>query len=143
MRESPLHARATSSANYSTHHNAIRAKVQLQLAAQNQVQLECPEGAKKGLANLLDEFDTGMHPRAWVQQAVSNVVVQSSPSAVGPARTALRWYAEFADEVLDAKGVHLPPSPQGLAAWSLLFRRAETYANYIAYLRLGCEIFGL
>jgi hypothetical protein len=57
--------------------------------------------------------------------------------------SALRWYAEFADEVLGTNGDHLPPSPQGIAAWSLLFRRANTFANYIGYLKLGCEMLGL
>jgi hypothetical protein len=113
------------------------------MAAQNQVQLECPGGAKKGLGELLGKIDQGLQPHAWVQQAVASVVVNSAPSSVRPARSALRWYAEFADEVLGAKGVHLPPSPQGLAAWSLLFRRAETFSNYIGYLRLGCHILGL
>lgn len=71
------------------------------------------------------------------------MVVNSAPASIRSARSALRWYARFADEALGANGTHFPPSPDWLAAWSLLFKRADTYSNYIGYLRFGCDIMGL
>ena len=100
-------------------------------------------GAKQGLGVLCGKFDDGLQPEEWVQNAVRNVVVNSAPASIRSARSALRWYARFADEALGANGTHFPPSPEGLAAWSLLFKRADTYSNYIGYLRLGCDIMGL
>ena len=35
------------------------------------------------------------------------------------------------------------PSPQGLAAWCRLFRRADTYSNYVSYLKLGRLVLNL
>ena len=38
------------------------------------------------------------------------------------------------------KGRELPPTLDGLVAWSCLFRRAGTFSNYLSHVRLGCEL---
>ena len=39
-----------------------------------------------------------------------------------------------------AHGRHLPPSVDGLVAWSQLFRNAKTYGAYVNYLRHACFV---
>ena len=59
------------------------------------------------------------------------------------AQSALRCWAAFSDYVLHANGNNLPPTAEGLACWIRLFRSANTFANYVGYLRLGCHALGL
>ena len=40
------------------------------------------------------------------------------------------------------RGELLPPSLEGLLAWSRLFRNSGTFGNYMSYVTLGCEILG-
>ena len=54
-----------------------------------------------------------------------------------------RCYARFATTILDPGSQVLPPSVDGILAWSNLFRCAATFGNYLSYLRLGCELLGV
>ena len=80
---------------------------------------------------------------AWVERAVQDVIARSAPGTLTSAKSALRGWAAFADQALGANGRHLPPSERGLVAWSHCFRRADTFCNYVSYLRLGCDILGV
>jgi hypothetical protein len=45
--------------------------------------------------------------------------------------------------MLAANGRHLLPTQKGLVAWSKLFRRADTYSNYVGHLKTGCLVLDL
>ena len=101
-------------------------------------------GPAKGLQNLLAELaESGLCPQRWTEQAVIETIVRSAASSMASVKSALRGWAGFADAALAAEGRHLPPSEQGLVAWSQHFRCAGTYVNYVGYLRLGCQVMGL
>jgi hypothetical protein len=76
----------------------------------------------------------------WVEQSVRDVIARSAAGSLSTAKSALRGWAAFADQVL---GEHLPPSARGLAAWSQCFRCSSTFSNYVSYLKLGCCVLGL
>jgi hypothetical protein len=46
----------------------------------------------------------------------------------------------FAGKVLNLKGAEMPPTVEGVLAWSLLFRCPGTFQNYVGYLRLACQL---
>ena len=96
-----------------------------------------------GTAALARDLEFCQGADLWVDQAMQDVVVRSAPGSLASAKSALRGWAAFADQVLEANGRHLPPTTKGLAAWSQCFRRADTFGNYVAYVKLGCHMLGL
>ena len=82
QRKRPIHALPCCPPGYITRKNAIRAKVKLNLAAQHQLHLACPSGAKQGLFDLRSTLNKGMSASEWVSMAVDSVVVHSAPSSV-------------------------------------------------------------
>ena len=52
----------------------------------------------------------------------------------------LRCWCAFAQKVLDRQGRELPPDPDGLLAWSRLFRCHRTFQNYVNHVRIGCAL---
>ena len=88
-------------------------------------------------------LDEGMDAEEWAKQALKDVAAGSARGSLASAQSALRWWAAFSDYVLGADGNHLPPTEKGLACWSRLFKNANTFANYVGYLRLGCHVMGL
>ena len=47
---------------------------------------------------------------------------------------------EFAGNVLNLRGSEMPPTLEGVLAWSTLFRSLGTFQNYVGYLRLACQL---
>ena len=88
-------------------------------------------------------LDRGLDGRQWTELAVRDAVASSAPGSVRSACSALRWWAAFADNVLNLGGRHLPPAERDLAAGSRLFKSAAAFSNYVGYLRLGCHVLGL
>ena len=70
-------------------------------------------------------------------------MIGSAPTTCGAAATALRCWAAFADAVLLSRGCHLPPSLEGLIAFSCIFSVKGTFKNYLAGIRFGCDIAGV
>lgn len=85
----------------------------------------------------------GMCPNEFLKRARVEAVIGSAPTTIGAAASALRCYAAFADAVLLARGCHLPPSLEGLVAFSCIFSSQGTFKNYLAGIRLGCDLAGV
>ena len=115
------------------------AEVQRSQASRGKVELGPRKAAEALSASLLSSDDAG----AWVKRARTEAVVLSAPHSLRSVQCGVRAWGHFADRVLRAGGRHLPPSPEGLAAWSRLFRRAGTFANYVGYVALACDIAGV
>ena len=129
---------------YSTSGNALLAVERLERAAERPNTAPWALGPKRGIQELARDLSwCGGDAGQWVELSVRNIVVQSAAGSVASAKSALRSWAAFADEVLGAKGQHLPPTPRGLAAWSCFFRCSGTFANYVSYLKLGCHVLEL
>ena len=100
-------------------------------------------GPKKAAVALVSALARGASAEEWVVRATKEAVLLSAPHSLRSVQSALRAWGHFADQVLGAQGRHLPPSDAGLAAWSRLFRRSGTYANYVSYLALACDAVGV
>ena len=121
------------------------------LLAVRRLEVECPKeapwalGPSRGVQELARDLSWVPPGSAglWVERSVREVVLRSVAGSLASVKSALRGWASFADAVLGAKGRHLPPTPNGLAAWSNLFRCRGTFVNYVSYLRVGCDVLGL
>ena len=66
----------------------------------------------------------------------------SCPKSIDSARSGIRCWAIFHNTALKGRGRSLPPDLDGLLQWSLTFRNAKTFSNYLGYLSLACAIAG-
>ena len=55
----------------------------------------------------------------------------------------IRAWISFADSVLGANGQHLPPTPEGLLAFSAMFRSVGTFSNYVSAIGFACNLVGV
>ena len=79
----------------------------------------------------------------WLERARVAAIVGSCPRSHASVISGLRFWAFFAIRVLHHRGNLLPPTWDGLLAWSRLFRNKGTFCNYVSYVKLGYEIQGL
>lgn len=82
-------------------------------------------------------------PAAFLRESRLTAVLSCAPSTIASAQSALRCYAAFADTMLSANGRHLPPTVNGLVAFSRIFRHPKTYTNYLLGIKLGCIAVGI
>ena len=92
---------------------------------------------------LVANLKRGLDRQEWVERARVAAIVGSCPRSHPSVISGLRFWAFFAIKVLNQRGDLLPPSLEGLLAWSRLFRNKGTFTNYLSYVKLGCEILNL
>ena len=76
----------------------------------------------------------------FVEKARIGAIVGSCPKSLPSVVSGIRCWCAFATKALLLGGRELPPTVDGLVAWSSCFRCARTYQNYINHVRIGCEI---
>ena len=123
--------------------NAILTAVRFRTASKTCAAAPFALGAKSGAQLLSRALDDGLEGRRWAEQALRDVVAGSAKGSLASVQSALGWWAAFSDAVIGADGDHFPPTDYGLACWSRLFRNANTFANYVTYLRLGSHVLAL
>ena len=96
-----------------------------------------------GSRAIADAIRGGMCAKELVAHARVQTILASAPSVIPTAKSALKCWGLFADDVLAARGKHLPPTVAGLLAFSLIFRNAGTFSNYLAGLKLSCQLVGI
>ena len=92
---------------------------------------------------LVENVKRGLDRQEWIENARVAAIVGSCPKSHPSVISGLRFWAFFAIRVLHKRGDLLPPTLEGLLAWSRLFRNKGTFCNYVSYVKLGCEIRGL
>ena len=98
------------------------------------------KGPRAAGALLVDNLKRGLDRQEWVERARVAAIVGSCPKSHPSVISGLRFWSFFAIRVLNQRGDLLPPSLEGLLAWSRLFRNKRTFSNYLSYVKLGCEI---
>ena len=95
-----------------------------------------PRAALKRLRSTFgaDDLDS------WCDKARIEALMGSCPRSVESFKSGVRAWLEFVDEVLSGHGNAFPPSLGGLLAWSKMFRCSGTFGNYLAYVKLACEL---
>ena len=79
----------------------------------------------------------------WVDNARNLAILGSCPKSLPSVRSGLRCWFNFAKEALGREGSELPPSLDGLLAWSMTFRCDRTFSNYLGHVKTGCMLLGL
>ena len=101
-----------------------------------------PQSALKRLKSSVD-LATPEKRSNWVEQARVSALLGSCPRSIASVKSGLRCYMNFARAALGLTGNELPPTVEGLVAWSALFRCVDTFSNYLSHVRLGCELVGV
>ena len=99
-----------------------------------------PRGAIRELAGQLPANHAARG--AWLQLERVRAILTPCQHSLPSVRSGMRCFRAFCFSVLMCNRVRLPPLPEELAAWAALFRCAETFRNYIGYLRIACLIVG-
>ena len=79
----------------------------------------------------------------WVDNARNLAILGSCPKSLPSVRSGLKCWLRFAREALGREGRELPPSQDGLLAWSMTFRCDRTFSNYLGHVKTGCMLLGL
>ena len=80
------------------------------------------------------------HGTGFVEAVRLETLLSNNSRSLASIASALKCWSAFADQVLGAQGRHLPPTSEGLIAFSRLFRNAGTFANYVSAIRSACVI---
>ena len=90
---------------------------------------------------LCSTFVTTTDKREWVEHARTSAIVGSAPKSLQSALSGWRaWFSFAKDVLLLPEDKVLPPTLDGLLAWSTLFRCVGTFTNYLGHVRLATQI---
>lgn len=96
-----------------------------------------PSRACKRLASTLSSSDGG---RDWAERARQAAILGSAPRSAREIGSAVACWQAFARDVLHTGPVCMPPTAEGLTAWSALFANKGTFSNYVGKLKAACEL---
>ena len=91
---------------------------------------------------VLKSFHCDEDRAEWLAEARTLAICGSCPKSAESVFSGIRQWRWFAKNVLRISGTPLPPTIDGLLQWSLTFRNNRTFANYVGYVRLACELEG-
>ena len=99
------------------------------------------KGPKRALVAVVGVTETESKRRLWIEQARVQAIAGACPRSHVSACSGLNCWTAFARKVMRMpRDYELPPSVEGLLAWSALFRHHRTFANYVNYVKLACEL---
>ena len=96
-----------------------------------------PDGAKlkprTSIEHLSRQFEEGFDRQDWIGRARIAALLGACPKSKASFKSGVRCYIAFAMQVLaKCREEVLPPSVDDLLAWSMVFRCADTFSNYLA-----------
>ena len=97
-------------------------------------------GPRAVIDELAKSFPTDHARECWIEEARLAAIIGSCARSKRETKCGMRCWIAFARTVLGLKGSVWPPSVEGLLAWSNTFRCAQTFSNYLGYLRTGCLV---
>jgi len=77
---------------------------------------------------------------AWMFEARLEAIIGSCRLSLPSVRSGIKCYLAFVFAIEPSATRFFPPSIDRLLHWSRLFRCAETFGNYLSYLRTACYI---
>jgi len=76
--------------------------------------------------------------KRWLQQAKVAAILGSCPKTRDSLRSGFNSWIKFATAALGGRKMALPPTLEGMLAWSLTFRCVGTFSNYSGHVRTVC-----
>ena len=103
--------------------------------------------ATAGPRKTIDELCLKLHSQGdmdrWCAQARVDALLGSCSRSLPSVKSGCRCYLAFAQRVLGkTQAQALPPLLDELLAWSGLFRCADTFSNYLGYVKVGTMLVG-
>jgi hypothetical protein len=100
-----------------------------------------------GPRSTISALELTLHSQAekskWCSQARVNAIIGSCSRSLPSVKSGCRCYFAFAQRVLGkTQAQALPPTLDELLAWSGVFRCAETFSNYLSYVKVGTLLKG-
>ena len=100
-------------------------------------------GPRSFIDVLSADLDTEVKREKWLANARVAAILGSCSLSLPSVRSGCRCYLAFAEKVLGKLPARaLPPSVDDLLAWSCTFRCAETFSNYLSYVKVGTLLSG-
>ena len=102
-----------------------------------------PRAELRSLRRRLDSEEGPVSVAEWLSSARAAALLGACPRSIASFKSGVAAWIAFAREALALHGSELPPSADGLLAWSLLFRSDQTFSNYVSHVKLACQVCGL
>ena len=100
-------------------------------------------GPRESIDVLSADLDTEVKRVKWLANARVAAILGSCELSLPSVRSGCRCYLAFAEKVLGKSQARaLPPLIDELLAWSCTFRCAETFSNYLSYVKVGTLLRG-
>ena len=96
-------------------------------------------GPRAAISDLQAALRSERERQEWVDSAWNAAVLGNNLSTRASIKAGLRCWFAFSCTVLRVPADRaLPPSVRGLVSWSLAFKCAGTFANYVSHVKVGC-----
>ena len=97
----------------------------------------------EGFGPLTNNYPNTESRAAWVGRARLEALLGSCPKSSASFQSGARNYLGFAEEMLNMRGKELPPTVDGIMAWSTTFQCHRTFTNYLGHVKLACALCGV
>ena len=98
-------------------------------------------GPRQALVTLSADITTEATRCEWAERARRRAITGSCPKSHAYVSSGLNCWIAFARKALRMPvDWELPPTIEGLQAWSALFSHFKTFGNYLNYVRMACEL---
>ena len=102
-----------------------------------------PSGPRNSVNALCLTLHSQVAKDKWCAKARIDAIIGSCSRSLPSVKSGCRCYFAFAEKVLGkTQAQALPPTLDELLAWSGTFRCAETFSNYLSYLKVGTLLVG-
>ena len=96
-------------------------------------------GPRAAVSDLQAALRSERERQEWVDSVWNAAVLGNNLSTRASIKAGLRCWFAFSCTVLRVPADRaLPPSVRGLVSWSLAFKCAGTFANYVSHVKVGC-----
>ena len=124
--------------------NAAAADVLKAVAIAKAMTVARPNCGPMAMCRQLAEQHSAWSSRAFYVELARLEALCGNMVSVGETKCALNCWCNFARSFgIVEPGKELPPSVDGLLAWSRIFAKKSTFNNYLTKLGLACEIAGV
>jgi len=124
----------------STHESIDRAMVLLSRISKGDMQRTQMQ-PKQAAAHAAGCSHSREDKRLWAEHARIEALCGNCLGSIASMLSAMKAWKEFSQNTLGVEHVkEIPPTHQGLTAWSRLFSCAATHANYVRAVKLACLI---
>ena len=107
------------------------------------MKVQRPDRGPRAMCKLLQDKEQGYDRKQFYLEIARLEAICGNMVSIGETKSALNSWCNFAITMGIAKpGSELPPTPDGLLAWSRIFAVKGTFQNYKGKLCLACQIAG-